>query len=549
MERESMEFDVLIVGAGPAGLSAACRLMQCAKESEYPLSVCVIEKGSEAGAHILSGAVFEPTALNELFPDWETLNTPLKTPVSEDALYYFNSETKATRIPDFFMLPTMKNNGNYVVSLGNVCRWLAVQAEQLGVAIFPGFAAQNFICEEGSIRGVITGDMGVASNGEKKSSYVPGMELRAKYTLFAEGCRGHLGKMLIQEFCLDKGKNPQHYGLGIKELWQIPESQHQPGRVVHCTGWPLSQRGATGGGFLYHLEDNQAVVGLITDLNYKNPYLDPYEEFQQLKCHPVIKEQLEHGKRLAYGARTIAKGGLQSLPKMTFPGGLLIGCDAGTLNNSKIKGSHTAMKSGMLAADCVFNAIKKGCTGEELMDFEQDFKQSWLHRELHRQRNFSPLIHRYGPFVGGGISWFDMKLCKGRLLPFTLQDSVPDFAGLSVADRCQQPLYPKADGVITFDRMSSVFLSNTNHEEDQPCHLKLADEAIPLRDNLPKFAEPAQRYCPAGVYEIVEENDEARFVINAQNCVHCKACDIKDPAQNITWVPPEGGGGPNYPNM
>lgn len=548
MERESMEFDVVIVGAGPAGLSSACRLMQCAKDAQQDISVCVVEKGSEVGAHILSGAVLDPRALNELFPDWKIKGAPLHTPVSQDDVYYLNSANRGKRLPGGLIPPTMKNEGNYIISLGNLCRWLAEQAEQLGVEIFPGFSAQSLIIEDNTVKGVITGDMGIAANREQKTEYMPGMELRAKYTLFAEGCRGHLGKQLIQQFKLDEGKDPQHYAIGIKELWQVPDTNWQQGKVVHTAGWPLSETNTTGGGFMYHLENNEVVVGLVTDLNYSHPYLDPFQEFQQLKRHPIIKKTLDSAKRVSYGARAITKGGLQSLPKMTFPGGLLIGCDAGTLNSAKIKGSHTAMKSGMLAAECVYKALEEDMSGEELTHYSQLFEASWLYKELYEQRNFAPLLHRYGTRMGGVLSWLNMKL-NNKLIPCTLKDSTPDYTTLKKASECQPIGYPKPDGIITFDRMSSVFISNTNHEEDQPCHLRLTDSDVPLKHNLPSYAEPAQRYCPAGVYEIVEEDNEKKFVINAQNCVHCKTCDIKDPAQNITWVSPEGGGGPNYPNM
>ncbi|MBY4675121.1 electron transfer flavoprotein-ubiquinone oxidoreductase [Marinobacterium arenosum] len=544
-----MEFDVVIVGAGPSGLAAACRLMQQAQAAERELTVCVVEKGSEVGAHILSGAIVEPRALAELFPDWQELGAPLNTPVTEDQLFLLKDADKGTKLPNFVVPKTMHNEGNYIASLGNLCRWLAEQAEQLGVEIFPGFAASEVLYnEDGSVKGIATGDMGVASNGEQKDSYMPGMELHAKYTLFAEGCRGHLGKQLYANFGLDAEADAQHYGIGIKELWDIDPAKHQPGLVLHGSGWPLSQ-GASGGFFLYHAEDNQVVVGLIIDLNYDNPYLSPFDEFQRLKHHPVLKQYLDGGKRVSYGARAITKGGYNALPKMTFPGGLLIGCNAGTLNFAKIKGTHTAMKSGMLAAETVFEALSGGCDGgRELTGFNDKFKASWLYDELHRSRNFGPAMHKFGAFLGGAFNFIDQNIFGGKL-PITLRDNHVDYAQLKPASGFQPIEYPKPDGKLSFDKLSSVFLSNTNHEEDQPCHLQLADAELPLRDNLPAFAEPAQRYCPAGVYEVVDEGSGPRFQINAQNCLHCKTCDIKDPAQNITWVTPEGGGGPNYPNM
>ncbi len=551
MERESMEFDVLVVGGGPAGLSAACKLLKLAQEAGKELSVCVVEKGSEVGAHILAGTVFEPTALNELFPNWKELGAPLTTPVLRDDIFLFTSQEKAIKIPNALVPVNMHNEGNYIVSLGNLCRWLAEQAEGLGAEIYPGFAAAEVLYDNnGAVRGVITGDMGVGHDGKPKDSYTPGMELRAKYTLFCEGCRGHLGKNLISRFNLDAGKDPQHYGIGIKELWDIDPAKHKPGLVVHTTGWPLTESKSTGGSFLYHIENNQVYVGLITDLAYSNPHVSPFEEFQRLKLQPEIRRYLEGGKRIAYGARAISKGGFNSLPKMTFPGGLLLGCDAGTLNFSKIKGSHTAMKSGILGAEAVFEAISKGSEGgEELQGFTQKYKDSWLYKELYDERNFGPGMHKFGNFIGGALAFFEQNILR-RSLPFTLHDPIPDHAMMKTAAVCPKINYPKPDGKLTFDRLTSVFLSNTNHEEDQPCHLKLKDPALPIRDNLPKYDEPAQRYCPAGVYEIVANDDGSkRFQINAQNCVHCKTCDIKDPAQNITWVTPEGSGGPNYPNM
>ena len=546
MEREYMEYDVVIVGAGPAGLSAACRLKQLNEE----LSVCVVEKGSEVGAHILSGAVFEPTALNELFPDWKEQGAPLNTPVKGDDIYVLKKE-KSIKIPNLFVPTTMHNEGNYIISLGNLCRWLAEQAENLGVEIFPCFTAADVLYDEnGTVKGVITGDMGVGTDGQPKEGlYMPGMELRAKYTLFAEGCRGHLGKRLIAKFNLDAGKDPQHYGIGIKELWKIPEEKHQQGLVVHTAGWPLDESGSAGGSFLYHLEDNQVAIGMVVDLSYSNPHVSPFDEFPRYKHHSVISQYLEGGERIAYGARAIVKGGLQSQPKMTFPGGLLIGDDAGTLNFAKIKGSHTAMKSGMLAAEAVAEALKGGQEGQELTAYSTAYENSWAWKELHMQRNFGPAQHKWGNIIGSAYAFIDMNICRGKL-PWTLNDPTPDHATLKPAADCKAIDYPKPDGKLSFDKLSSVFLSNTNHEEEQPCHLQLTDPDIPLSKNLPLYNEPAQRYCPAGVYEVVEEdNGDKRFQINAQNCVHCKTCDIKDPAQNITWVVPEGAGGPNYPNM
>ena len=554
MEREYMEFDVVIVGAGPSGLSAAWRLQQKAAEAGKEISVCVVEKGSEVGAHILSGAVFEPRALNELFPNWKELGAPLNTAVKRDDIYLLKDAEKASKIPNLFVPKTMHNEGNYIISLGNLCRWLAQQAENLGVEIYPGFAAQEALIDgNGVVRGIITGDLGVDREGHPKEGYyTPGMELRAKYTLFAEGCRGHLGKQLIKKYNLDSDADAQHYGIGIKEIWDIDPAKHEEGLVIHTAGWPMSLVDSenTGGSFLYHLENNQIVIGLIVDLSYSNAYLSPFDEFQRYKHHPVIAQYLEGGKRVAYGARAICKGGLNSLPKMVFPGGALIGCDLGTLNFAKIKGSHTAMKSGMMAADAAADALLAGKEGgDQLTAYVEAFKASWLFDELFRSRNFGPAIHKLGVFFGGAFNFVDQNIFGGKL-PFTLHDKTPDYAHLKPAAECTKIDYPKPDGKLSFDKLSSVFLSNTNHEEEQPCHLRLTDPGIPLSRNLPLYDEPAQRYCPAGVYEIVTKEDgEKKFQINAQNCVHCKTCDIKDPSQNITWVAPEGTGGPNYPNM
>jgi len=551
VERESMEVDVVIVGAGPSGLATACRLGQIAQESGQELSVVVVEKGSEVGAHILSGAVFEPRALNELFPDWKEKGAPLNAPVTTDEIYYFTGADKASKVPGPFAPKTMHNEGNYVISLGNLCRWLAEQAEGMGIEIFPGFAASEILYnEDGSVKGIATGQMGVAADGEHKPSYDPGMELHAKYTVFSEGCRGHLGKQLMEKYNLRDGVDPQHYGIGIKELWEIDPSKHKKGLVMHSAGWPLSESGSPGGAFLYHLEDNQVTLGLITDLAYSNPHVSPFDEMQRWKTHPEVKKYLEGGKRVSYGARAISKGGLQSLPKMTFPGGILVGCDAGTLNFAKIKGNHTAMKSGMMAAETIAKAIADGRSADELSEYKASFENSWVYEELHQQRNFGPAQHKFGNLLGSAFAFVDLNIFNGKL-PFTMRDTTPDHDTLKPADQCKKINYPKPDGKLTFNKLDSVFLSNTNHEEDQPCHLQLKDPSIPIEYNLPKYNEPAQRYCPAGVYEVVEDetSGEKRFQINAQNCVHCKTCDIKDPTQNINWVPPEGTGGPNYPNM
>jgi len=546
LEREFMDYDVVIVGAGPAGLAAACRL----KQVNADITVCVVEKGSEVGAHILSGAVLEPSALNELFPDWKELGAPLHSPVTGDEIFVFTGPEKRIKVPGLFAPKTMHNNGNYVISLGKLCRWLAEQAETLGVEVFPGFAASEVLYgDNNEVLGIATGDMGIGHNGEQKASYMQGMELRAKYTLFSEGCRGHLGKQLIAKYALDAGKDPQHYGIGIKELWKVPAEQHQPGLVVHSAGWPLDESKSLGGGFLYHLEDNQVALGLITNLSYTNPHVSPYDEFQRYKHHPEIAKHLKGGERLTYGARALLKGGLQSQPKMSFPGGLLIGDDAGTLNFAKIKGSHTAMKSGMVAAETVAKALASEQQNTDLEEYAAAYKASWAYKELHMQRNFGPAQHKFGNIIGSAYAFIDINIFNGKL-PWTMSDKVADHDTLKPASECAKIDYPKYDGVLSFDKASSVFMSNTNHEEDQPCHLVLADPDMPINKNLELYDEPAQRYCPAGVYEVVANDDGSkRFQINAQNCVHCKTCDIKEPSQNINWVTPEGAGGPNYPNM
>jgi electron-transferring-flavoprotein dehydrogenase len=550
MEREAMEVDVVIVGAGPSGLATACRLGQIAQETGQEISIVVVEKGSEVGAHILSGAVLEPRALNELFPNWKELGAPVNVAVKEDEIFYLTNNDKGIKVPGLFVPKTMHNEGNYIISLGNLCRWLAQQAEGLGIEIFPGFAASEVLFhEDGSVKGIATGDFGIGHNGEKKDSYTPGMELHAKYTIFSEGCRGHLGKQLMEKFDLREGVDPQHYGIGIKELWEIDPAKHREGLVVHSAGWPLTESGSLGGGFLYHLDNNQVALGLITDLCYSNPHVSPFDEMQRWKTHPEIKKYLEGGKRLSYGARAIAKGGLQSLAKMTFPGGMLVGCNAGTLNFAKIKGTHTAMKSGMMAAEVIAEALKAGRGNDELVEYKAVFEKSWVYEELYQQRNFGPYQHKFGNFIGSGLAVLDLNFLGGKM-PYTLNDPTPDHATLKPAAECKKIDYPKPDGKITFNKLDSVFLSSTNHEEDQPCHLTLKDPAVPIQVNLPKWDEPAQRYCPAGVYEVLDNADGSkRFQINAQNCVHCKTCDIKDPSQNINWVVPEGTGGPNYPNM
>jgi len=554
MAREAMEYDVVIVGGGPAGLAAAIRLKQLAGAQNRELSVCILEKGSEIGAHILSGAVIDPKALNELLPDWQQQGAPITTPVTEDR-FLILTETKSYRIPNWALPPLMDNHGCYIVSLGNVCRWLGTQAEALGVEIYPGFAAAEILHDDrGSVRGVATGDMGVARDGSHKAGYAPGMELLAKYTLFAEGCRGSLSQELMQKFNLRDGIDPQKYGIGLKELWQVAPGKHQKGLVMHSQGWPLDA--ATGGGsFLYHLDDDLVAVGFVVHLNYENPHLSPFDEFQRFKTHPAIRTTFEGGKRLGYGARAINEGGLQSVPKLAFPGGALIGCSAGFVNLPRIKGSHNAMKTGMLAAESAFAALGAGRAHDELADYPDAWRTSWVYEDLYKVRNVKPGLS-WGMWAGtahGGIHMWLNDLGLGALVPWTLRHDKPDNESLRPAAQMSEITYPKPDGVLTFDKLSSVFVSNTNHEEDQPVHLQLRNANIPVDVNLALYDGPEQRYCPAGVYEFVAVEggapDAQRLQINAQNCVHCKTCDIKDPRQNIHWVTPEGGGGPNYTGM
>ncbi|MCP1291938.1 electron transfer flavoprotein-ubiquinone oxidoreductase [Chromobacterium sp. S0633] len=539
-----MEYDVVIVGGGPSGLTAAIRLKQLAAEQGREISVCLLEKGSEIGAHILSGAVIEPRVLNELIPDWKEKSAPLNTEAKSDR-FLLLTETESIQLPT---PPQMHNHGNYIVSLGNFCRWLGQQAEELGVEIYPGFAAAEVLYhEDGSVKGVATGDMGIGKDGEKTDAWQPGMELWAKQTIFAEGCRGSLTKTLFERFRLHDGADPQTYGIGIKELWEVRPELHQPGSITHTVGWPVDTA-TYGGSFMYHLENNQVVVGFVIGLDYQNPYLSPFEEFQRFKTHPAIRKVFEGGRRLSYGARALTEGGLQSLPRLTFPGGLLVGDTAGFLNVPKIKGTHTAMQSAMLAAEAVFELLGQEQPAREATAYSQKFKQSWLHEELHRVRNIRPSF-RWGLWPAMIYSALDTFLFRGKA-PWTLRHHQADHQSLKPADECAPIAYPKPDGVLTFDRLSSVFISNTNHGEDQPPHLKLKDASVPVQFNLAKYDAPEQRYCPAGVYEIVgREEGEPRLQINAQNCVHCKTCDIKDPTQNIVWTVPEGGGGPNYPNM
>jgi electron-transferring-flavoprotein dehydrogenase len=547
-ERESMQYDVVIVGAGPAGLSAAIRLKQLASEAGRELAVCILEKGSEVGAHILSGAVVDPVALNELIPDWKEKGAPLTVPVTENHHWLLTKSGK-WEFPHFLLPPLMSNKGAYTLSLGNLCRWLAGQAEELGVEIFPGFAAAEVLFnDDGSVKGVATGDMGIARDGTRRPDYQPGIELHARYTFLAEGARGSLTKELTRVFGLRENSGPQVYGLGIKELWDVPAEKHKPGRVVHSQGWPLED--AWGGGFLYHQENSQVALGFIVSLDYSNPYVSPFEEFQRWKTHPAIRAEIEGGRRVSYGARAINEGGWQSIPELVFPGGALIGCSAGFVNVPRIKGTHNAMKSAMLAAEAAFEAVSAGRSGDRLDSYPEAVRSSWIAKDLKVVRNAQPAEARWGGLLGTLYAGFDMWMGQlGLSLPWTLKHRHSDNETLSRKDQSRPIDYPKPDGVISFDRLSSVYLSNTNHEENQPVHLTLKDADIPVAVNLAEYAGPEQRYCPAGVYEFVEEGGQPRLQINAQNCVHCKTCDIKDPTQNINWVVPEGGGGPNYPNM
>ena len=545
--RESMEFDVIVVGGGPCGLAASIRLAQLAQAKGRDLNICLLEKGAEIGAHIVSGAVLESRALDELLPGWREQGAPPATPVVSDDFHFLLSSRRSLKLPGLFIPYPMRNHGNFIVSLGAFCRWLGEQAENLGVNVFPGYPASEVLYENGRVAGVATGEMGRSRDGAEKPGYDAGIELRAPYTIFAEGCRGSLGKELMERYELRKDCDPQHYGIGIKEIWRAPEGRHNPGAVVHTLGWPLSQT-TEGGGFLYHAHDGLIYLGFIVALNYRNPFLDPFAEFQRWKHHPRVRAVIEGGERVSWGARAVNKGGLQSLPRLAFPGGALAGCEAGFLNGVKIKGNHTAMKTGMLAGEAVFEALDGGDPPAVLENYERAVEGSWVHEELRAARNFGPAQHKFGLLGGSAFTWLDQNLFRGRL-PLTLHNREPDHAALRPASSSRRIEYPKPDGRLSFDRLSSVYLSATNHDEDQPCHLTLADPGVPIRDNLPRFDEPAQRYCPAAVYEVAREDGEPRFVINAPNCIHCKTCDIKDPAQNINWVTPEGSGGPNYAGM
>ena len=546
-DREKMEYDVVIVGAGPAGLSSAIKLKQLAKINNRELSVCIVEKGPEVGAHILSGAVFETKALEELFPNWKDMSHPTMSPVVQEK-FIFLSESKSIRLPNFLLPKSMKNHNNFIISLSNMCRWLAGEAENLGVEIYPGFAAKEILFDEkDSVIGIATGDMGVDKDFVKSSSFEPGIELIGKYTLFAEGCRGHLGKQLINKFNLSENSDPQQYGIGLKEIWEVPEENHDEGMVLHSVGWPL-ENDTYGGSFVYHAENKQIYLGYVIGLDYSNPYLSPFEEFQRFKTHPAIKKMLSGGKRISYGARALIEGGLQSLPKMYMPGALLIGCDAGTLNMPKIKGSHTAMKSGILAAEAINEFISERVS--DLSVYEEKFNNSWLYKELHAARNVKPFFTRFGTMLGVMLAGIDQWLFWGKM-PFTLSHKHADHETLIKAKDAKKIEYPKPDGVLTFDRSSSVYLTGTYHTENQPVHLQLKDSELPISYTLNEYDEPSQRYCPVGVYEVHQDNqnETPRFVINSQNCIHCKTCDIKEPSQNINWVTPEGGGGPKYANM
>ena len=548
MSRESMEFDVVVVGAGPAGLSASIRLMQLSNDNNLDLSVCLLEKGSEIGAHIISGAVIETRSLDELLPDWDEGNNFLQTPVIDDKMLFLTGENTSISVPKFLMPRTMMNHGNRIISLGSMCQYLGREAESLGVNVFPGFPAVDLIEEEGKIVGVITGDMGLDKDGEPKDGYEMGYELRAKQTIFSEGCRGNLGKQLIKKYSLDENSDPQHYGIGFKEVWSIDPEKHSEGLVMHTAGFPLDNN-TEGGGFIYHAPNHQVFIGLIVSLDYANPNLSPFEEFQRWKTHSELKELLKDGERISYGARALNKGGIQSIPQLTFPGGVMIGCDAGFMNGAKIKGTHTAMKTGIIAAETYIQSIENETRSDEIDTFEDHLKQSWVFDELHRARNFSPFQKKFGLLLGSIFIWIDQNLFFGKL-PFTLSAKGEDYAKLSPFDKAEKKDYLKPDNIVTFDRTSSIYLSGVNHEEDQPCHLHLNDPTIPIQKNLPEFGEPARLYCPAGVYEVLEsESGEPYFQINAQNCIHCKTCDIKDPSQNIDWRCPEGTGGPNYTDM